>query len=122
LNAAGRQLDEEQNEKALESLSGPNLNREEVGCDDQVPVLSEKLFPRGLSNPLGSRLNTVTLQNVRNRSARQLMTQIRECTLDSNLTPIPVFLCHAHNQGFNIFPHGRSAGAAPGAAVVLAGD
>jgi hypothetical protein len=47
----------------------------------------QELFPRCLSTPLRSRVHAVSLQDIRDGIARQLVAQIRQCTLTTHRRP-----------------------------------
>jgi hypothetical protein len=63
-----RQIDQKQNDKALQSSRGPNFNPEEIGSHNQFPMRSQKLFQGRLPRSLWRWrwLDTVALQNVGN--------------------------------------------------------
>lgn len=44
----------------------------------------------------------MALEDIRDAAARHLMTEIRECTLYPQVTPIAVFLRHSYNQLFDL--------------------
>jgi hypothetical protein len=57
VNQAALSLEEpiyEQNHEALVSLSGPDLHRKEVGCDDLLKMLSENMNWRAARLPTSS--------------------------------------------------------------------
>jgi hypothetical protein len=66
------------NQRYFGRTAGPNLNGEEVGCDQQFPVLSEELLPGCISNSLRRWLDAMALQNVGNCVAGHFMAQIRQ--------------------------------------------
>src|SRR5215469_2269840 len=62
------------------------------------PGANQKLLPCRLPAALRCRLHPVSFQNRSDRAAGKLVAQIGQRTLDSSIAPIPVLLCHAHNQ------------------------
>src|SRR5437763_975800 len=68
LHLPRRQLDEEQHHEALQSASRPRFDGEEVGGNDQIPVLLEELLPGSLSFPLRRWLNSVPRQDLSDRA------------------------------------------------------
>src|SRR3954453_4849262 len=85
-----RQFDHEQHNEPLQSTACPRLDGEEVGGDDQVPMLLEEFLPGGLSFPLRSRLNSVPRQDRGDRAATNVVPQIGKRTLDSPIAPSAV--------------------------------
>ena len=122
LDTSDGQFEKEQNQEALQPLSGPDLNGKEVCFNNLVPMLSEKLLPGRLPNSFGSRLDRIALQNVGNSAACQFMTEIRQRTLDAQITPGTVFRRHTDNQCFDFLRRRRATGFATRTAVVLVRD
>src|SRR5215470_14542258 len=75
-------------------------------------MLLQELLPRGLPLSLWGRLDAVPRQDVCNRAAANLMTQIGKRTLDSSITPAAILTGEAHDQSFNLFGLPGSAWAA----------
>jgi hypothetical protein len=73
---ASRQIDKEQDEEALQASSGPDLHAEEVCGYDQFPVSCQKLLPSRLSIPFWCRFDPVPTENISDRAARQLVSEI----------------------------------------------
>jgi hypothetical protein len=71
---------------ALQPRTGPHLHRKEI-AGDNLPMSIQELFPRCLSTPLRSRVHAVSLQDIRDGIARQLVAQIRQCTLTTHHRP-----------------------------------
>jgi len=87
--------------------------RRSIPGDLLHPVLGQKRLPSCLPNALRCRLDPVALQNVGNRAARHVMTQIRRRPLDSQITPIAVFSRHADYQGLDLLGSGQTTRLAP---------
>src|SRR5580704_8769132 len=83
LNAAGGQLNKEQNHETSQSLGSPNLDGEKIRCYDLLPVLGEELFPGCFPDSFRCCFDAVTFQDVGNRAGCQLMAEIRQRTLYS---------------------------------------
>ena len=79
LHLAGRQLDEEQNHKPLQTVSGPHLHREEICRHQQFPMLGQEFLSGRLLLPFRRGLGPVSFQYVGNRAACHLVSQITEC-------------------------------------------
>ena len=122
LHLPRRQFDEEQHDEPLQSAPRPRFDGEEVGGNDQIPVLLEELLPGGLSFPLRRRLNSVPRQDLSDRAATDVVPQIGECALDSPIAPGAVLIRQAHDQLLNLLRRPRSSGAPFLAAVVLLRD
>lgn len=76
LHSSGRQLDEKQHNESLQSFDRPDLDREEVRCHDQVPVLRQEFFPRRLAASLWRRFHPVAFENVSGRVPGKFVSQI----------------------------------------------
>ena len=96
LDSSRGQLDEEENDKARQSLWRPHLDGEKVGRDDLVKMSAEKLFPRCFSVPLRRRFDTVLFQNISNRLVCQYIAQIDQCSLDAAATPASILLARPY--------------------------
>ena len=56
-------------------------------------MFSQELLPGGLPAPLGRGLDSMPFEDGGNGTAGQLVSQMRESTLDPALAPVPVLLC-----------------------------
>src|SRR5215471_12925337 len=86
------------------------------------PGANQILLPCRLSPPLGCGLDPVSFQNRSDRTASKLVAQIGQCTLDSSISPIPVFFCHANHQSLDLAGDARSSRRAMCSSVVLLSD
>ena len=77
LHPSRRQFNKEQHYESPESGGRPDLEREEIGSHNQVPVLRQKFFPRGLATALWRRFDAVPFQNVSERAPRKFVSQVR---------------------------------------------
>jgi hypothetical protein len=64
----------------------------------------------------------VSVQYVGNRAACHLVSQIRECALDTPIAPIPVFFGHAQHQRFDLSRRPWSSWSAMATAIVFLRD
>src|SRR3954463_8178606 len=86
---ACRQIEKEQNDKALQSSAGPDFHREEIGGYHEFPVLCEKLLPGGFSASLRGRFETVPLEDVCDRAAGGFYVPDATRRLGSGGSPSP---------------------------------
>src|SRR5947209_12717218 len=63
LHSSGGQIQEEQDQEALQTSGRPHLQSEKIRCRDQFPVLRQKLFLSRFSLALSSRFDAVSTQN-----------------------------------------------------------
>src|SRR5215472_11824513 len=64
----------------------------------------------------------MSLENVRDRTARDPMAQIRESTLDSAIAPVPTLRRHSNHQFLDDSQSTRPTGSSALAAIVLPSD
>ena len=64
LNSPGRELDEEEDHEALQSLHGPDFDGEEVCCGDLVEVAGNEFFPGRFLFPVRGGFDAVAFENV----------------------------------------------------------
>src|SRR5262249_13671697 len=81
-----------------------------------------KLFPCCLSASLRCWFDAVLLEDVCNRFVCQHVTEIREGSLNSSVTPATIFLSHAYDEGGNILHCSRPARCSACTAIVLPGN
>src|SRR5580704_1346686 len=122
LHAPRRQVDQKQHEVPCQSLPRPYLDREEVRRNEHLPMSMQKLLPRSLPVTLWCWLQTVCLENVRDRATRHLMAEIGQRALYPAIAPIPVLSGHTDHQILDPFLGPGSSGAALLAAVVFPGN
>jgi len=120
LHLPRRQLDEEQHQ--LQAAWRPSFDSEEVGGNDQVPVLLKELLPGSLSFTLWRRFNSIPRQDLSHRASTDVVPQIGECTLNSSVAPGPILIRQPHDQVLKLLRRPRSSGAPIFAAVVLLCD
>src|SRR6516165_1914477 len=92
LHLPRRQVDEEQNDKTLQSSPRPHFHGEEICSYNQLPMPAQTLLPCRLSPPLGCGLDPVSFQNRSDRTASKLVAQIGQCTPRFVDIPNPGFL------------------------------
>src|ERR1700758_3907708 len=114
-----REIDEEQNQKTLQTSPRPDFHAEEIGRYNQAPVLRQKLLPTCLSAALRRRFDTMPPQNLGNRAHREFESHMRKCTLDTSISPGAILLSHAHYLALDFFSDLRSTRSAPGRAIIL---
>ena len=90
LHLAGRKVDEEEHEEALEAARGPDFHSEEVRRDDQVPMARKELLPGGLSSALRRGFEAVPCEDRGDGGAGELVAEVREGSLDAAIAPIAV--------------------------------
>src|SRR5450759_4087184 len=83
---------------------------------------AQKLFPRRLPAPLRRRLDPVPRENLSDRAAGNLVTQIGQRPLDATIAPIPVLFGHSHYQVLGLPGGARPSRSALPTAVVLPGN
>ena len=64
----------------------------------------------------------MTLQNIGDCAAGDLVAEIRQRTLSPAIAPILVLLCHANDQRFDLTTRARPSWSATGAPIVLLGN
>lgn len=85
--------------------AGPQLQGEEVGKHQQIPMLRLELLPSRLPAPLRCWwFDPVPCQDRSNRAAGDLVPQVSQGTLDVPITSAPILLRHANDQGFDLAP------------------
>ena len=62
------------------------------------------------------------MEFLRTRAACHLVSQIRECALDTSVAPISVFFCHAQHQRFDLSRRARPSWSAMATAIVFPRD
>src|SRR5215831_6578304 len=73
-------------------------------------------------SPLGRRLDSVPIQNLRDGAAGKLVSQIGYRALDAPVAPVPVLFCHTHHQSFNLSGGTRSPRCPMCHSIVFLGD
>jgi hypothetical protein len=85
LNAPRGKFDEEEDHEPLKPSLRPNLDREEVGGHDLIPMAIEEFFPCGLGFSFGCGLNAATSKDIRDRGCGDSMADVLQCALDTDL-------------------------------------
>jgi hypothetical protein len=91
-------VEKEENREPLQTCTRPHLHREEIRRNDLRPMSTEKLLQCRFPMSFWCRLNAMALQNVRYSRACNAMPEIRECTLNSAVTPTLILFCHANDK------------------------
>ena len=110
MNPATAELDKEQHMQALEP---DRVDREEVGRQDLVSMLTQELPPGGPS-PKRRRWQTLPAENSADGFVRAVHIQLEQLTLDPPVTPARVLLGQAQDQLSTLGDQTRTS--APGAA------
>ena len=101
---------------------GHARGREEIGGRQHVPVGGQELPPGRPFRPVGGGLQPMAPEHVGDGAASYVMTQIRECTTDPRIAPVPILGGHLNDQLPDLLHHRRTTGPAAMAAVVFARD
>ena len=104
------EFDHEEHVERHETTRSPDLDNEEVGGGEHVPMGLEELAPRRSLAPLGSGIDAVVFKDVADRGASNSMAHIPERSLDSRVAPARVLLRHADDQLGDDLHDPRSAG------------
>ena len=78
----------------------------------------DERLPRGLAFPIASRFDAMFLEHVAHRLVTDVITDVRQRTLDSVVTPVRVFLGKAKDQIYDNLPDSWPADAFPIPAVI----
>ncbi len=97
-NAASRKLHDKQNVVRDRSGRSCDLDGEEAGGRQRFPVRSQEHPPRRSLASLEGWLDSVCLQDVRDRPARDLMVEMRKSSLDSGVAPREILSCHPNDE------------------------
>ncbi len=108
-DAPGAQVDEKEDVAGHESSPAGDFHGEEVGCPHDIPVPVDELLPGPLALPLGSRFQTVSLQDVAHRLIRHIMSQVREGTDNPVVAPTAVLPGEAKDELADVRRDLRSA-------------
>src|SRR6516165_10831151 len=83
---------------------------------------AQELLPGRLPAALRRRLHPMPLQNVSDRAAGNVVSQIGPCDLDAPIAPIPVLFRHAKHPSLDLSGRARSPRSALATAVVVLRD
>ena len=97
-NPASRQLDRKEHVERDETTRTPDLDGEEIGGSEDIPVGLEKLTPRRSLASLWGRVDAVLFQDVGDRSPSNSMADVLERALDSCVAPARVLSRHSDRQ------------------------
>ncbi len=95
-----------------------HLDREEVSSGQSPPVRLQKCTPRRSFTSFVSGLDSVFLEDVRDRSSGDFVAEIAESAFDSGVPPSRVLSSHAKHQVANVLHHAWSSRAPPSRAEV----
>ena len=116
----GRQLDGEQHMEADKSMSSPNLDGEQIGSGDNVPVRSEECFPR--HSPPRRWLDPVVTQNSGDGRTPYFVTKVGQGSLNPGISPRRILVRHPDCQFYNLLTNRRSPQPPAATSVILPRD
>src|SRR5262245_36616023 len=102
-------FDKEQNIVRHQSSPSQDLHGEKVGTGQYLHVRLNELLPRCAATSLGCWRDVVSVQDVADRSIRNLMTQIRQRSDDPVVAPTPVFAGKTDHHRFDFRSCPRAA-------------
>ena len=94
----GLELHHEEDDVTNEPSQGQDLDGEEIGRRERVPMRGEERLPRHVRAPLRCRLDAVILEDRLDRIAGHVVAERLEPTADARVTPRRILLCHADHQ------------------------
>ena len=109
VDASRSQVDEERRQPTL----SPHLRGEEVRRCEDVCMRADELLPGRGPLSLRSRWYAVAPQNVPHRLVAHLVTEVRQGTGDSVVTPTLIFGCETDDQFLDLFVDPRPPGVFP---------
>ena len=98
LDATRRQLDHEEDIEGDETTWSPDLDGEKVSSGEHAPVGLEELTPRRSFAALGSRVDSVLLEDVGDCRSANAVTDILQSALDSSVAPARILSSHSDGQ------------------------
>ena len=87
VNPTSRHFHHKKQVERDQSTFGPDFNRREVDCSQNVPVGSKEGFPSGLTLPLSHRLDAVFFQDVSDGLIRDFMSEVGQRSLNTIVAP-----------------------------------
>lgn len=86
MHASRRELDEKENHETLEPFKSPHLDREEIRGSNLIEVSREEFSPSGLSFPLGSWIDSIAFEDVRDSVGGEIVPEVGQSTPDTPLS------------------------------------
>ena len=122
LNAAAGQVNQDQHGEAGQAAWRPDLDGEEVGGGEHVPVCGEKLPPGRALLAFGGGFQAALLEHVSDGAPRDLMTEVAEGTPNAGVAPVAVLGGHPDDEPADRVHDPLAARSATAAAVVFPSD
>ena len=122
LNAAAGQVNQDQHGDAGQAAWRPDLDREEVGGGEHVPVGREKLPPGRARLAFGGGFEAALLAHVGDGAPRDLMTEVAAGTPNTGVAPLAVLGGHPDDEPADRVHDPWAARSATAAAVVCPRD
>ena len=122
MDPARGKLDQHEHGESRQAAWSPDLDREEVGRGEGVPVSAEKLPPRPAFRALGGRFQAVFFEHVRDGAAGHVVSEIVDGTADARVSPGAVLDGHPYEESSDFLHERRVTRATAVAAVVLPRD
>src|SRR5882672_5127378 len=119
MNAASRQLHDDQEIEGDEAVLRPNFDRSEIHGSQHVPMRLEKGMPRRLAPPLEHWFDAMLLQDIGNARRGNIMAQVGQGALNPIITPGGILLGNANHQVANLLGKRRASGLLPPAVAVV---
>jgi hypothetical protein len=119
MNAASRQLHDDEKIEGDEAVLRPNFDRSEIHGSQHVPMRLEKGMPRRLSPPLRRRLDAMFLQDVGHAGRGDLMTYVSQSALNPIITPGGILLGNTNHQIANLLGKRWASGLLPPTVAVV---
>src|SRR5262249_42312120 len=104
-----REVDEKEHVVRYQAGRCPDLSGEEVRSDQHLHMRADKLLPRGRRLALGSRRNTMALENVAHGLVTDREAQVGESANDPVIAPGAIRLGHTHDPGLDLLVNHRAA-------------
>ena len=122
MNAAGRELNQDQHREPRQTARRPDLNGEEVGSGEDIPVGGEKLPPGRAFPAFGRGFPAVCLEHVGDGASCDLVAEVVQGAPDPRVSPVAILRGHPDDQPPEFLHEGWAARPATAAAVVLPCD
>ena len=122
LHAAAGQVTQDQHGEAGQAVWRPDLDSEEVGGGEHVPVGRETLPPGRALLAFGGGFEAALLAHVGDGAPRDLMTEVAEGTPNTGVAPLAVLGGHPDDEPADRVHAPWAARSATAAAVVLPRD
>ena len=109
-DAAGLEVEEEEDVAAGQAGGGPDFSGEEIGGPEHGLVSADELSPGGVAFAFGCRAQPLALQNIADGLVGNPMAQINQGADDAVITPAWVLPGELKHQLFNLNRDGRPTG------------